>query len=148
MNCASRRRERKGIVDSMRTPLYCTVLRSTRVLRCRRTWTRRNTKKLNTKNEVSRIMVYPDDDELVLRYLPRSLECWVGRELRESSTRSTQAPFDISTLLVQHRKVRQSAPLSWQKKNASRLEENLYPFLFRLARNWLCRRDDLIAEAK
>ena len=34
------------------------------------------------------------------------------------------------------------------KKNASRPEENLYPFVSRLAQNWLYRRDDIIADAK
>ena len=48
-----------------------------------------------------------------------------------------------------YRKVRLSAPLLWQKKNASRSEENLYPFvLSRLARNLWCRRDNIIAEPK
>ena len=48
-------------------------------------------------------MVYPDDDELVLRYLPRSLECWVGSQstiVRIIRNRKSQDEF-VSRLVVE-----------------------------------------------
>ena len=72
------------------------------------------------------------------------------RKLKESRINVRMIMKDCTIYQVQVLvwKVQQSAPPSWQKKGASRPEENLYLFVFRLARNRLCRRENIIAEAK
>ena len=73
------------------------------------------------------------------------------RLLARCSLPSSDRPVFLTVWYIvysEYWKVRQSTPPSWQKRGASRPEENLYPFVFRLARNRLCRRENIIAEAK